>query len=77
MKKSVKLGEVSKRASAILKRQTREFKQAFASAKGDSKKIAAAAKQYRKKYGATPAQRRKNALRLAAKHGSANQGKLF
>lgn len=76
-KKKVNLGEVSKRASRIIERQKAEFASAFKAAHGDKKKIAAAAKKYRKDYGATPAQRKKNALRLAAKHNSAKQTSMF
>jgi len=75
-KRKVNLGEVSKRASSIMSKQKAEFAAVFKAAHGDKKKIAEAAKQYRKKYGATPAQRKKNALKLAAKHATAKQTSL-
>lgn len=75
-KRNINLGEVAKRASSIIRRQKAEFAATFKAAHGDKKKIAEAAKQYRKKYGATPSQRRKNALKLAAKHSVGKQTSL-
>ena len=72
-KKNVNLGEVSKRASKIIERQKKEFAADFKAAHGDKRKIKAAAAKYRKAYGATPAQRRKKAMKLAAKHMSGKQ----
>jgi len=72
-KKKVNLGEVSKRASKIIERQKSEFAADFKAAHGDKRKIKAAAAKYRKAYGATPAQRRKRALKLAAKRMTGKQ----
>ncbi len=75
-RKNVNLGEVSKRASRIIERQKSEFAADFKAAHGDKRKIKAAAAKYRKNYGATPAQRRKRALKLAAKHMTGKQKSL-
>ena len=75
-KKKVNLGEVSKRASKIIERQKSEFAADFKAAHGDKRKIKAAAAKYRKAYGATPAQRRKRALKLAAKRMTGKQTAL-
>ena len=64
---------MSKRASKIIERQKSEFAADFKAAHGDKRKIKAAAAKYRKAYGATPAQRRKRALKLAAKRMTGKQ----
>ncbi len=76
-RKKVNLGEVSKRASKIIERQKMEFAADFRAAHGDKRKIKAAAAKYRKNYGATPGQRRKRALRLAARHMNGKQTQLL
>ena len=57
----------SKRASVLLKQRQAEWQRSFKACHGDTKKVKAAAKEYHKKYGATPKARWKKALK-DAKH---------
>ncbi len=60
-------GRNSKRASVLLKQRQREWQLTFKSCHGNPKKVKAAARDYHKKYGATPTARWKRALRDAGK----------
>lgn len=57
----------SKRASVLLKQHQAEWQRSFKACNGDTKKVKVAAKEYHKKYGATPKARWKKALK-DAKH---------
>ncbi len=56
-----------KRASALLRQRKAEWQRQFKACHGNAKAVQRAAKDYHKKYGATPATRWKRALR-DAKH---------
>lgn len=66
----------TKRASVLLKQRQREWQSAFKSCHGNPKKVKAAAKDYHKKYGATPTARWKRALRDAGKINTEKQTTL-
>ncbi len=66
----------STRASRLLEARQKQWQDTFASCHGDRKKIKAAAKDYHKKYGATPTARWKRALKDAKKVGKEKQTKL-
>ena len=70
------IGRNSKRASVILKQRQKIWQDQFAACHGDTKKVKAAAKEYHKKYGATPTARWKKALRDAKKAGHEKQTSL-
>ena len=67
----------SKRASVLLKQRQAEWQKHFKYCKGDPKKVKAAAKEYHKKYGATPKARWKRALKDAKNIGKDTQTKLY
>lgn len=66
----------STRAKNLLEQRQAQWQKMFNSCHGDVKKIKAAAKEYHKKYGATPTARWKKALRDAKKFGHEKQTKL-
>ena len=65
MAKSTNQGRNAKRASVLLKQRQREWQSSFKACHGNPKKVKAAAKEYHKKYGATPTARWKRALKDA------------
>lgn len=79
MKKTTKnnLGIIAKRASKIYDNMKSEYKAGFIKAHGDSKKIKAAAAEYRKKYGSTPTKRWKKAVKMAQNYSSVKEISLF
>jgi len=66
----------STRAKNLLKQRQKVWQDKFKACHGDTKKVKAAAKEYHKKYGATPTARWKKALRDAKKVGHEKQTKL-
>ena len=66
----------SKRASVLLKQRQAEWQQSFKACHGDTKKVKVAAKEYHKKYGATPTARWKKALKDAKRVNKDPQTKL-
>ena len=66
-------GRNAKRASVLLKQRQREWQSTFKSCHGNTKKVKAAAKDYHKKYGATPTARWKRALKDANNLNKENQ----
>lgn len=77
MAKQVNVGAIAKRAKLIRNKQKQEWLDFIHSKKKKTqaqvKKFAA---DYRKKYGATPQKRWKNALKTAAKHNKDTQKSL-
>lgn len=69
-------GRNSKRASVILKQRQAEWQRSFKSCHGDPKKVKAAAKEYHKKYGATPKARWRKAQQDAKNVNRESQTKL-
>lgn len=66
----------STRAKRLLKQRQEQWQKMFNSCHGDTKKVKAAAKEYHKKYGATPTARWKKALKDAKKVGKDTQTSL-
>jgi len=66
----------SKRASVLLKQRQAEWQRTFKACHGDTKKVKAAAKEYHKKYGATPTARWKRALKDAKRVNKNKQTSL-
>ena len=66
----------STRAKNLLKQRQKIWQDKFIACHGDVKKIKAAAKEYHKKYGATPTARWKRALRDAKNADKDTQTKL-
>ena len=67
MAKSTNQGRNAKRASVLLKQRQREWQSYFKACHGNPKKVKDAAKEYHKKYGATPTARWRRALKDANK----------
>lgn len=66
----------STRAKRLLKERQKVWQDKFKACHGDTKKVKAAAKEYHKKYGATPTARWKRALRDAKNADKDTQTKL-
>lgn len=66
----------STRAKNLLKQRQKVWQDKFKACHGDTKKVKAAAKEYHKKYGATPTARWKRALRDAKNADKDTQTKL-
>ena len=66
-------GAVAKRASKIYESWKENYKDAFRTAHGDTKKIKAIASDYRKRHGATARKRWGNAMKAARKNTAAKQ----
>lgn len=60
-----KAGQIAKRAAKIYEGRKTEYAKQFKAARGNAKKIKAAAAEYRKKYGSTPAKRWGRAMKDA------------
>ncbi len=72
-----KPGAIAKRAKRIYAGMKAEYQKDFKAARGDEKKVKAAAADYRKKYGATPRKRWGKAMRLAKRSETSRQTVLF
>ncbi len=72
-----KPGAIAKRAKRIYANMKAEYQQDFKAARGDEKKVKAAAADYRKKYGATPRKRWGKAMRMAKKSSMSKQVAMF
>ena len=70
-------GAIAKRASKIYESWKEDYKDAFRTAHGDTKKIQAIASDYRKRHGATARKRWGNAMKIARKHTASRQTSLF
>lgn len=70
-------GAIAKRASKIYEGMKAEYQKDFKAAHGNSKKIKAAAADYRKKYGATARKRWGKAMKMARQHTASRQTTLL